>query len=171
MITTKRLKLVPINIEHSKDLFELWSDFDVIKYTYAQLITTQIESHERIALWLEKYIDPNCPNIFAILLGNRAIGVAGFPIINHDEFQCGFFYQIVKKHWGKGYASEVAKALLEYIFKSHPNSTVFADAVTVNPASVTILKKIGFIRTHIEESGFKNNGMNLDLIHFKIESK
>ncbi len=110
-------------------------------------------------------------NNFAVLLDEKAIGIAGFPIINHDDFQCGFFYHIVKKHWGKGYASEVAKALLEYIFRSYPNATVFADAVTVNPASVAILRKIGFMQTHIEEGGFKNNGLNLDVIHFKIDNK
>lgn len=169
MIRTNRLILTPISMEHSEDLFELWSDFEVIKYTNAQLITKLSESRERITLWLEKYIDPKCPNHFAVLLDKKAIGITGFPIINHDDFQCGFYYHFARKYWGKGYGSEAAEALLGYIFKNYPNATIFADTVSVNPASIAILKKIGFIQTYLEEGVFNNNGMKLDLVHFKIE--
>ncbi len=48
-------------------------------------------------------------------------------------------------------------------------ATIFADTVSVNPASIAILKKIGFIQTYLEEGVFNNNGMKLDLVHFKIE--
>ena len=47
MIRTNRLILAPISMEHSEDLFELWSDFEVIKYTNAQLITKLSESREK----------------------------------------------------------------------------------------------------------------------------
>lgn len=171
MIKTRRLMLVPISMEYSEDLLQLWSDLDAIKYTNAQLITKLSESRERIALWLEKYIDQDRPNHFAVLLDRKAIGVAGFPVINHDDFQCGFYYHIVKKHWGKGYGSEIAVALLKFIYENYPNATVFADVVSDNSASIAILKKIGFIQTHVEEGGFKNNGMNLDLVHFRMKRR
>ena len=34
MITTKRLQLVPIEIKYAKELLALWSDYEVVKYTY-----------------------------------------------------------------------------------------------------------------------------------------
>lgn len=36
MIRTNRLILAPISMEHSEDLFELWSDFEVIKYANSE---------------------------------------------------------------------------------------------------------------------------------------
>jgi len=168
MIRTERLTLVPIDIKYSKDLFELWSDNEVIKYTYSTLLNTQEECIERIKLRINKYTEWNYPNNLVVLLGEKAIGIAGFPIKNHDNFEFGFYYQFIKDYWGNGYATETAMALLEYIFKNYPNATIYADAVSINRASLDVLKKIGFHQTHIEEKGFKSNGTELDLIHFKL---
>ncbi len=40
MIKTKRLELVGFDVKYTNDLLELWSDFEVIKYTYTPLIST-----------------------------------------------------------------------------------------------------------------------------------
>jgi ribosomal-protein-alanine N-acetyltransferase len=165
MIKTKRLELVRIDNKFSNDLFEVWNDYDVIKYTYLTLIQTQNECNERIEMLMNR-TDVNFNNNFVVLLEDKAIGIAGFPIRKQDEFNCGFYYHYGKKYWGNGYATEVANALLEYIFSKYPNATVNADAVSINPVSIEVLKKIGFHQTHIEEKGFNNNGMQLDLVHF-----
>ena len=39
MIRTKRLELVEFDIKYASDLYELWSDFEVIKYTYMPKLT------------------------------------------------------------------------------------------------------------------------------------
>lgn len=40
MLKTKRLELVGFDIKYANDFFELWSDFEVIKYTFTPLLTT-----------------------------------------------------------------------------------------------------------------------------------
>ena len=57
---------------------------------------------------------------------------------------------------------------MNYIFENHPNAYVIADAVVLNIASINILNKLGFKQTFIEENGLKNNGLEIDLVHFEI---
>lgn len=170
MIKTKRLSLFPLSNEYSKDLIELWGDYDVIKYTYNTLIKTQEECLEKLINWLPLHRDNLGTNKFAILLNDKLIGIAGFPVIDNDNFKCGFFYQISREYWGNGYGFEVANSLLNYIFEIHPHAVVIADAVINNPASIKILTKLGFTQTSIEKKGFKNNGMQLDIVHFHLNN-
>jgi ribosomal-protein-alanine N-acetyltransferase len=109
------------------------------------------------------------PNKFAILLNENFIGIAGFPVIDNDNFKCGFFYQIIRDFWGNGYGFEAAEALLNYIYEKHPQASIIADAVVDNPGSLKILSKLGFSQTSIEEKGFKKNGLEIDIVHFNLE--
>lgn len=163
MISTKRLKLAPINICYSKDIFNLWSDYDVIKYTNINLMTTYEECDEKIHFRINNQTDWSYPNNLVVLLNNKVIGVAGFPVMNQNKSEYGFYYQFLKEHWGNGYALETAEALLKYIFEGHPNATVFAGSVSINLASIKILNKLGFVQTGIDKEGFKG----FDLIHFR----
>ena len=89
----------------------------------------------------------------------------------NDNFKCAFFYQIIEEYWGNGYALEAAQGVLNYIFEKHSNAYVIADAVALNIASIKILNKLGFKQVFIEENGFKNNGMEIDLVHFEINRR
>lgn len=169
MIKTKRISLVPLSQKYSKDLINIWGDYDVIKYTYNTLLKTEEECNYKLVNWLQLHKDNLGPNKFAILLNENVIGITGFPVIDNDNFKCGFFYQINREYWGNGYGFETANALLDYIFEKHPQATVIADAVVDNTASIKILTKLGFSQISIEEKGFKNNGMEIDIVHFNLE--
>jgi ribosomal-protein-alanine N-acetyltransferase len=167
MIKTERLTLVPLNIGYSKDLFRLWGDYEVIKYTNSTLLQSVKECEDKLLYWNKLYPDDAEPDRFAILLNNNLIGIAGFPIINKDNFKCGFFYQIIREYWGRGYAYEAAQGLMDYIIKKYPKAAIIADAVACNYASLSILNKLDFSYISIEEKGFTKNGMELDVIHFE----
>ena len=40
MIQIKRLELAKYDVKYADDLFELWNDYEVIKYTYTPLMNT-----------------------------------------------------------------------------------------------------------------------------------
>jgi [ribosomal protein S5]-alanine N-acetyltransferase len=70
------------------------------------------------------------------------IGAAGFNVPGDTEM-VELIYHFSKHSWGKGYASEAAKACLE-IAKNHGKvRTVFASADVQNKSSLKILEKIG----------------------------
>ncbi|MGL4762236.1 MAG: GNAT family N-acetyltransferase [Sarcina sp.] len=167
MIYTERLRLVPIDICYASNIFEIWSDYEVIKYTNIKLMTEISQCEDTMNFLVNEKTDWEYPNNFVVLKGDKAIGLIGFPIIDKESFEFGFYYQIAKEYWWKGYTSEMANAMLNYIFKEYSNATVIATAVVVNIASKKILTKLGFKETHIEKEGF--NG--LDLIHYKYKKE
>lgn len=59
-------------------------------------------------------------------------------------------YWIGKPHWGRGYASEAAAALVGIGFKEHKLTRIVARALTSNTASLRVLENIGMqpVRTY-----------------------
>jgi ribosomal-protein-alanine N-acetyltransferase len=165
MLKTERLELVGFDLKYVNDLLELWSDFDVIKYTFTPLITTVDDCRNLIEHQINR-TDKNFTDRFVIMLNNKAIGIVGCICMDKENLVFGIYYQISRMYWGCGYASEAASAIVHYVIKEYPTATIKAEAVSVNPASIAILKKLGLKQTHIEEKGFKRNSFELDLVHF-----
>lgn len=165
MLKTERLELVGFDVQYANDLFELWSDFETVKYTYTPLMTTIDECINLIEHQINR-TDKNFMDRFVIILNQKAIGMAGCICMDKENMVFGLYYQISGAYWGYGYASEAANAIMHYVLNKFPDAIIKAEAVTVNPASVAVLRKIGLKQTHIEEKGFKRNSFELDLIHF-----
>jgi [ribosomal protein S5]-alanine N-acetyltransferase len=66
-----------------------------------------------------------------------------------DEIDLG--YRLMQKHWGNGYAFEVAKHSLDYAFQQLHLKTIVGRAHIENTAPLKILEKLGmqFIREEI----------------------
>ncbi|HEY3608472.1 MAG TPA: GNAT family N-acetyltransferase, partial [Pseudonocardiaceae bacterium] len=84
---------------------------------------------------------------------------AGHPT---DEPELG--YRLRKSAWGKGYATEISRALVGRAFTDRDARRVYADAVIVNTASRRVLEKAGltFVRT------FHTPGEELDEVEYAI---
>jgi ribosomal-protein-alanine N-acetyltransferase len=52
-------------------------------------------------------------------------------------------YHLAKPHWGKGYATELARASLRYGFKEHGFARIVAIVKPQNAASIHVLEKLG----------------------------
>lgn len=165
MIKTERLELVGFDVKYANDLFELWNDFEVIKYTYTPLITS-IDDCIRLIEHQINRTNKDFTDRFVIILNGKAIGIIGCICMDNGKLAFGLYYQISRKYWGCGYASEAARAIVRYVLNEYSTATIKADAVSVNPSSIAVLKKIGLRQTHIEEKGFKRNNFELDLVHF-----
>lgn len=165
MIKTDRLELVGFDVKYANELFELWRDFETVKYTYTPLITT-IDECVRLVEHQITRTNKNFQDRFVIILNNKAIGIVGCICMDEENLVFGLYYQISRVCWGHGYASEAANAIMRYVLNQYPTAIIKAEAVSINPASVAVLKSIGLKQTHIEEKGFKRNDFELDLISF-----
>ena len=56
----------------------------------------------------------------------------------------GFGYWLGLDHWGKGYATEAAQAMIDAVFTMTGAAAIEADARVTNPASRQVLEKCGF---------------------------
>jgi RimJ/RimL family protein N-acetyltransferase len=78
---------------------------------------------------------------------NDFVGCCGFrPYKVPDRiYEIGFHF--LPKHWGHGYATEAAKAVIDYGFKDLTISSFFAGHHPENLASKKVLLNCGFIET------------------------
>lgn len=168
VIKTVRLELVEFDIKYATDLYELWSDFEVIKYTYMPQLKSVEQCAEKIKMFINN-TDKEIMNNFIILRNNKAIGIIGSPIIDKEHAMFGLYYQLARKYWGNGYISEAIQAFKEHIIKQFSDAKFEAEVVSENSASLAILRKYDFIEADTAKEGFMLNGFKLDLIKFHSE--
>ena len=81
--------------------------------------------------------------VFLITLRNGAvIGACGFTQIDRHPPEIGYWLGV--KYWGKGYATEAVRALIDHIFTDLGDEAIQAAARVTNPASRRVLEKCGF---------------------------
>lgn len=74
--------------------------------------------------------------------GRPTIGLVSATLSGAGEIELGFV--LAPAVWGKGFASEAAKALIELVFSLTKADRILANARTINPASRRVLEKCGF---------------------------
>jgi RimJ/RimL family protein N-acetyltransferase len=84
---------------------------------------------------------------------NQFVGWSGLKFINEETNQHLNYYDVgyrfIKDYWGFGYATESAKAVIEYGFDKLSIKELFAIADFENVKSQHVLEKIGFIKKEI----------------------
>lgn len=74
---------------------------------------------------------------------NRLIGGCGIYESNPDNSEGWIGYCLNRQSWGQGYATEAARALLEFGFRHLNLHRIFATCDPVNTASAQVMEKIG----------------------------
>ena len=153
LFSSERLNFREISIADASWFFELNQDQDVIKFTG----DTSFMSIAETKAFLEEYV--KCYNKYgmgrwAISLKstNEILGWCGLKKHSNSEVDLGF--RIFKKHWNNGYATEAAKASINYGFKMLNIKSIHANHNNENKASKKVLEKLGFQR----EISFDENG-------------
>lgn len=170
-LETRRLEIVPLEGKYAKQLLELWQDEEVIRYTNARKLTDVDAVRDKIDIWLKNEEQSEYIGHFVILKDKEVIGVIGIPTVDHEEERRGFYYQLIRRFWNKGYGKEAAKAVFEYALQEVKVKELFADAVTVNEASIKILKDLGFEIIGITRNGFTVGGRVYHVMHFEKTSE
>ena len=87
--------------------------------------------------------------VLNIFLDNQLIGGVGLHLHNDNYYELG--YWLGKDYWGKGYATESSKYLLEYALKKSDSPKIKSGYFIDNLPSGNVLKKLGFKELGIEK--------------------
>lgn len=83
--------------------------------------------------------------LFAVTAAESVVGAVGLQIeAAHAKAELG--YWIAKPQWGKGYATEAARAAVRFGFETLHLERIHARVMTANRASARVLAKLGFAR-------------------------
>jgi RimJ/RimL family protein N-acetyltransferase len=81
--------------------------------------------------------------VFVVTLRDGGIiGACGLMAPENQNLEIGYWLGV--KHWGKGYATEAVRALIDHAFTDLDCEAVQAAARVTNPASRRVLEKCGF---------------------------
>ncbi len=143
IIETLRLTLSRFTENDAPLIQQLNSDYDVVKYLHEPILET-VEKAKQI---LEDVILPQYKlNLGRWVVytkeGKEFIGWCGLKY-RQEAQEIDLGYRFIKSSWGKGYATEAAKAALQYGHQNLKLEKIIAHAHIDNIASQKILEKIG----------------------------
>ena len=145
-LETERLALRHFTNADLDWLADLYADPDVTRYLGGTRTRAHVEDMLRTRAL--EYYDAH-PGLGIWTTVERATGQAvGFHLLNHIQgesiVQVGF--SLAKPAWGRGYATEMAAALLRYGFVDLELDRITGIASLGNVASQRVLEKIGLHR-------------------------
>lgn len=143
ILTTKRLRLRNFYEEEGQELLRLYLDPNIGKYMYWGKINAE-EINYLIKHSSSRTPLDNGAYAYAVsyLKSDRLVGEI-YLEKHATEFVLG--YAIKSDRQGHGYATEILKALLQYLDRSFPEMNVVAIVDKNNLKSQTLLKKLGFV--------------------------
>lgn len=106
---------------------------------------------------------------FGIFLNqtNKLIGSIALYKFN-PSMKCLLGYFLDKDHYGKGYATEAVKLILNFAFKEIGFHRVEAGVMPRNIGSIRVLEKVGFTREGLARDYISINGVWEDHYMFSI---
>lgn len=146
-LETDRLVLRHLSEEDADHLYALDGDPEVMRYLNNGRTHTRVEIVEKV---LPHYLDHHARygeryGFFAAIekATDRFIGWFHFRpyLANRDEIELG--YRLMRSAWGKGYATEGARALLRKGFVEFGVDTIVADALVGNVRSRRVMEALG----------------------------
>jgi len=180
LLATARLMMRPFATDDVGALHRLWIDPGVRKFLWDDQIIPQ----ETVVAVVEGSIDSFVNHGFgfwAICFKNetKLIGFAGLRHFTEDggaTREVEILYGVAPAHWGKGIATEAARAVLRYGFDGLKLANIYAGADPPNAASFRVIEKLGmkFARktlVHGLEAVYYIINSNDYKVHFELDSK
>ena len=139
MIRTARLTLRRAEPRDLADLHEVMRQPAAMRY-WSTLPHPDLATTGR---WLErKLAEDSAGSVeFVVEHQGRVIGTAGGGILPEIG------YILHPDHWGKGFATEAMRAVIDFAFANHPVDHLMADVDPRNAASSALLRRLGFSLT------------------------
>jgi RimJ/RimL family protein N-acetyltransferase len=156
LLSTERLVLRPVTADDHAALLAHWTQPDVRRFLFdgaalsaAEVAQTIEESIGDFAargfgIWLIELGSPaGLVSTATGLVGTAAglVGTAGLRPL--EEYGLEIFYSLAPGAWGHGYATEAARAVVEYGLGPLALPEVLAEVDEGNAASVAVVKRLG----------------------------
>jgi RimJ/RimL family protein N-acetyltransferase len=150
VLSTERLVLRPVTGDDHPALLAHWTEPDVRQYLFDGASLSSAEVAETI----EESIGDFAAHGYGIWLielgsgtgsgpspGPGLVGTAGLRPLEESGLE--IFYSLAPGAWGHGYATEAARAVVEFALGSLGLPEVLAEVDEGNAASVAVVKRLG----------------------------
>ena len=147
MIETKRLVVKPFSGDDLDILMKLYSDAEIMRYLPFPVMDREMAQRrldKNIAGWKA---NPQIDYEMAVICKETDEKIGRAEITrNYPEESAMIGWMLIKSAWGKGYATEIANALIGYCFRELHLHRVYALCHPDNVASWRVMEKCGMHR-------------------------
>jgi RimJ/RimL family protein N-acetyltransferase len=152
-LATARCELRPAEVNDASELHSLWITPGVRRFLWDDEIIPPWRTAEALAT-SEALFREHRFGLWMVRLKDQA-SIAGFagiwPFREPPEFE--LLYGFGEPYWGRGFAVEASRAVLDYCRAVLGMTTVRASTDPANMASVRVLDKLGFARVRRDTAG------------------
>lgn len=172
MIETDRTFIRPIEAKDKEQVFAYRSDAETNKYQ--GWIPKSLEDVNGFISKNPKEF--NTPETWFQLViirkdTSEIIGDIGVHFIDAENCQCEIGCTIRKEDHGKGIATEVMKATINYLFKELKKHRIIASIDPLNFSSIKLVERLGYRKeAHFRKSLFINGEWVDDIIYAMLNS-
>ncbi len=146
--STARLSLRPPTPADAPAVWRILSNRSVVEHNPSDLVVELSEVERLLGRWLEHWSEHGFGNccVFEQETG-RLIGNCGIRWMAGQEAPVlNLMYRFDPSTWGRGYATEAARAVLDWTLQNLPGRVVLARVRPGNLASQGVARKIGLRR-------------------------
>jgi len=148
--TSRTLLRKPI-LADAKKIFESYaSNTEVTKYLSWKTHKTVLETHAFITTCLQDWQEGTA--FHWVIEEKTSKDLMGMVTVKHQGHKANFGYVLAKKHWGKGYMTEVAKEIVQLLSNEPSIIRIWAFCDTENSASCRVMEKAGLTKEGILKS-------------------
>ena len=145
VLTTPRLRLRQITHADADGMMAIFGDPQMMRFLKQPLRDTHEKAIELIDWLAGNYQRQEGVDWGITLPGDdHLIGMCGAYDWRRDDRRVDIGYQIIPAHWGKGYATEAARAIIGWCFENMDLHRIQADCTDGNIASEKVMLKCGF---------------------------
>jgi ribosomal-protein-alanine N-acetyltransferase len=162
MFESNRLSYRKLDHMDFELFYELYSDIEVMKYAYLDRFESQEEANIEFSNILLSQSDQNKGTQYVAYIKNTkvSIGIVDYDVILKHEhggiYEIGYF--IKPEYWGQGFGTEMASALINYLFKNTNIHKVIASCNFNNVVSENIMLKLGMKKEGVfKKKRYKND--------------
>jgi len=168
-ITTKRLILRPYELSDAPRVCELCNNHNIYKSTLTLPYPYPIES---ALAWIPTH-EENFKNdkLYEFAIVDKTTGelYGAMSLSNNQRYKNGeIAYWVGEEYWGNGYATEAAKALINFAFTEKGYHKVWGRFFAANPSSGRVMEKAGMVKEGLQKDQIIKDGKFHDLILYGI---
>jgi RimJ/RimL family protein N-acetyltransferase len=171
-LDTDRLRLEPLTASHTDLLVELDSDPEVLRFIFGRALSREEVVGEHLPRRLRPDGPPRGIGYWAgfSLDGNAFLGWWALAVDDEDPDAAELGYRLRRSAWGRGYATEGSRAMLEHAFGTVGLSRVWGETMAVNAGSRHVMEKLGMrlVRTYVGEWEYPLPGADQGEVVYEI---
>lgn len=145
ILETERLILRQLKIEDANAMYSYASNDDVTKFVLWDSHTSLEQTKQFLQFMIDKYKQENYAWAVTLKNSDEFIGTIDYVMLDNNEHIGEIGYALSHLHWGKGYMSEAAQAIIQYGFTELNLERIQARCFAGNVGSEHVMQKADMV--------------------------